>query len=327
MSQRTKSPHHTLKDQLSAAMQKEPELTTQPAKTPYKEPSLSQERHLSLLESRGLVVPDKQRALHYLTFIGYFRLSGYASRFRKNSSDDFISGTTFDDVFNLYKFDRKLRILILDVIKRVEIATRTVISNHMSNKYGPHWFMDASLFINEEKHESILSDIKKCIDKNSRESLIENYYLKHCSPEFPPSWILCEVTTFGLWSKIFSYLKNKEDKNEISQFFNQKSQVIESFLHCLTSLRNTCAHHGRVWDRIFGVKPIKHKRYPEIFIRNDRLYAQLAVLNLLTNVIASGSSWKERLDRLFSSNPSLRLSLMGFPDGWKDLPFWGTGKA
>lgn len=319
----TGSAHHTLKEQLSATAKAGFLNIPAPEKIPYNKPSMSPEDHLALLERRGLIIPDKGRALHYLTFIGYFRLSGYARHFRQDGSEDFNQGTTFDNVFMLYKFDRKLRILILDVLKRVEIATRAVISNHMSQKYGPHWFMEPVHFRSAVDHTSMLEEIQKNVNKHIQDSPVAHYYCKYNEPELPPSWVICEIMSIGFWSKVYENIKTREDKTAIASKFGHKPPVMTSFLHCLAALRNICAHHGRVWNKTFGVKPIKHRDYPEIFRRNDTLYAQLAVLNLFTIIIADGSSWKVRLTALMEENPFASLLSMGFPANWKTNTFWG----
>ena len=39
--------------------------------------------------------------------------------------DNFIPDTTWDMVYDLYVFDRKLRLLVFDAIERLEVAIRT----------------------------------------------------------------------------------------------------------------------------------------------------------------------------------------------------------
>ena len=100
----------------------------------YSKPSLSIQDQLALLKARDLIVPDNQRGKRYLTFIGYYRLSVYFLPFQ-NNKDKFDSGTKFDNILNLYIFDRKLKLLVLDAIERIEIAAKAVISNYMSQKF------------------------------------------------------------------------------------------------------------------------------------------------------------------------------------------------
>ncbi|MCF7976440.1 MAG: Abi family protein [Chromatiaceae bacterium] len=114
----------------------------------YSKPWQSYSEQLDLLISRGLVVTDRPKALEYLQRIGYYRLSGYWFPFRERSGllilldehgrkpvkkqrketrialDDFRPGATFEDAVKLYVFDKKLRMLVMDALERIEIALR-----------------------------------------------------------------------------------------------------------------------------------------------------------------------------------------------------------
>ena len=79
---------------------------------PYK----TYEEQLAILESRGLGVKDRERALHALQHHSYYRLSAY--RFPLQVSEDqFRSGCTFEDLLGLYFFDHGLRLLVGEACK------------------------------------------------------------------------------------------------------------------------------------------------------------------------------------------------------------------
>ncbi|MEW8702051.1 MAG: Abi family protein, partial [Candidatus Thiodiazotropha sp.] len=69
------------------------------------------EQQLAQLADRGMEIPDPGKARFYLTHIGYYRLRGYWMPFEAassaNSEHRFKPGTTFDQVLNLYTFDRE----------------------------------------------------------------------------------------------------------------------------------------------------------------------------------------------------------------------------
>ncbi len=108
----------------------------------YNKPYHTFEEQLELLKSRGLEVTNDQVALEYLHRLGYYRLSGYWYPSRKllplstilskpnrpQREDNFIPGSKFQDAVELYVFDKKLRLLILDAIERVEVAIRVDIA-------------------------------------------------------------------------------------------------------------------------------------------------------------------------------------------------------
>ena len=84
---------------------------------------------MTLLKSRGLVISDEDKAVRYLESIGYYRLSAYMYPFLKvpKETHQYKNGTTFQQVLNLYRFDKKLRMLLLNEIEKVEIAIRRAI--------------------------------------------------------------------------------------------------------------------------------------------------------------------------------------------------------
>ena len=92
----------------------------------YQKPALSFQEQLDQLKSRGLIVDDESLATSQLSSISYYRLSAYWYPFRLRNDqghvgDDFIAGTSFSDVVELYEFDRQLRLLVIDALERVEV--------------------------------------------------------------------------------------------------------------------------------------------------------------------------------------------------------------
>ena len=111
-----------------------------PKKRIFSKISLTPEQHIVLLKKRGLIFQDETRACHYLRFIGYFRLSGYFIPFQVpgDPQHTFLPQTTFDQALQVYIFDRKLRLLVMDAVERIEVAIRTTISDVMGLAYSPH---------------------------------------------------------------------------------------------------------------------------------------------------------------------------------------------
>ena len=100
----------------------------------YTKPYLAPPQQLQLLKTRGLQVADDVAAIECLRRNGYYRLSAYWYLFRRidqNSfkrTDTFLSDSHFENAVELYKFDKKLKLLLFDAIERVEIAVRVEIS-------------------------------------------------------------------------------------------------------------------------------------------------------------------------------------------------------
>lgn len=116
---------------------------------PFNKNAKSNQEHIQIWQERGLNIPDIGRATRYLNYISYYRFSAYTIPFQlptpigQEPTHQFKVNTTFDDILNLYVFDRKLRLLVMDAIERIEIAIRTVICNELClNSNNPFWYTD-----------------------------------------------------------------------------------------------------------------------------------------------------------------------------------------
>lgn len=295
----------------------------------FDKPALNIDQQVDLLTNRGLNIPNPDRLHHYLHFIGYYRLSGYCRYFQITEDENhvFRPGTTFDNVLDLYIFDRELRLLIMDAIERIEVAVRSCITNEMGVPYGPHWFMNRRYFCDGAKHRSMLTKMREATaNHNRQEGFLQTYYANYDEPDLPPTWMVAEVMSIGTWSHLFSNLMNR-DKRRISGHFGLSPRVMSSWLHSLTYTRNLCAHHSRTWNREFSIQPMIARDY-ELQLRindqdnNHRFYAQAVVLYKFMYVIADGSNWQHRLSELFDKNPTVPIAEMGFPEDWKEDSFW-----
>ncbi|WP_288639090.1 Abi family protein [Comamonas kerstersii] len=120
--------------------------------TGYAKPWTSYADQLRILQQRGMQVSDVAKALEYLGRIGYYRLSGYWHDMRQWQCDangqrvvldQFKPGTQFQDVVAL--FDKRLRLLVLDALERIEIALRVDLSYRLGQK-GPFAYLDPANF-------------------------------------------------------------------------------------------------------------------------------------------------------------------------------------
>ncbi|MBI3417940.1 MAG: Abi family protein [Verrucomicrobia bacterium] len=304
-------------------------------KIPYTKPSFSAEQHLALLQQRGLIVSNPDHVLHFLKFIGYYRLSGYALPFQiceenfARSKHTFKSGTTFEMILDLYIFDRELRLIVMDAIERVEVAVRACIANSMCESYGAHWFMDSAHFGAGFDHSQFISDLKSemKLDGNgelpkSKDVFLRHYFQKYSAPELPPSWMISEILTIGKWSILYKHIRPITDQAMISGKFGINYKIFTSWLHSLTYLRNLCAHHSRLWNRRFAIHPRIMESYRMHMEPNHTFCAQAVMLHILLKRIATDSHWAVRLSGLMAKHPAVPIEGMGFKVGWEKDPFW-----
>jgi len=92
--------------------------------TYYDKPALTSVEHVRKLQDRGLKISDKRMATRCLSNISYSRLSAYTRTFYLPNCEDHIfkSETKFEEILNLYYFDRELRLLLLDAIESLEVS-------------------------------------------------------------------------------------------------------------------------------------------------------------------------------------------------------------
>lgn len=296
----------------------------------FTKPAIDLEAQVALLRQRGLVIPDENRARHYLQFVGYYRLAGYALPFQINYNDDgkhrFCDGATFEDILNVYVFDRKLRLAVMDALERIEVAIRSLVSQTMSEKYGPHWFMDAAHFVSPAWHGKFIDRVKTDIGHEParakvRPVFIKHYYDTYTQPELPASWMIFEALSFGTVSQAYTNLK-RESQKPIALAFELDPKILASWLHALSYLRNLAAHHQRLWNRVYTITPIAAKRHRTDLSDGSRFYAQVVVIQALMKVISSNSRWAVRLSSLLDAYPAVSPSRLGFPDDWRTRELW-----
>ena len=102
-----------------------------------KKPFLDYKAQIKYLKQNHLVINDEASATTALEKVSYYGLiNGQKDIFKDPATNNFHSGTTFDDIYNLYLFDTELRDLFLKYILIFEKHIKSSISYHFSNIYG-----------------------------------------------------------------------------------------------------------------------------------------------------------------------------------------------
>ena len=186
----------------------------------YNKPPIDIATQISCLKQRGLVFGDESKANHYLSNISFYRLRAYTYPFQdnKDSQHPFIQKISFEQIIELYVFDRRLRLLIFDALEKIEIALRTKIIYHFALAYGSHWHENPALYRDTPRFVNDISMLYKEVSR-STETFIKHYKNKYDDSENPPAWMSLEVATLGLLSKLFSNLKKNPEKKIITKEF------------------------------------------------------------------------------------------------------------
>ena len=292
----------------------------------FNKPHLTLEEQLTLLENRGLVVSDRQQAKYYLGHLNYYRLSGYWFPFKQSPTiNQFRPNTKFEDILNLYIFDRELRLLILNAIERIEVSIRSKWAYYLCEKYGAHAHLNSNLFRDYQKHSEAVLSLKKSTSKSKEPFIL---HLDSTYDELlPPLWAIVEVMTFGQLSYWLGMLKLRGDKNLVAHEYDMDEKNFVSILHHLTVVRNKCAHHNRLWNCEFTITPKLPNKRPAIIVKSlnqtqkRKLYNTLVILVHLLNIISPNHSWKNKLLTLIN-NHRINVRKIGFPHNFKSLPIW-----
>lgn len=281
------------------------------------------------LKERGLKFENEIKSANYLSNISFYRLRAYTYPFQDNEDENhpFLFDISFEKIIDLYVFDRKLRILIFNAIEKIEISFRAQIIYNFALSHGSHWQLNEKLFKNNASFEAHLDSLNKEVGR-SKETFIAHYKEKYVHPTEPPCWMSLEVSSIGLLSKIFNNMKTCKEKDMITSNFGLADfSVLENWMLCFSILRNTCAHHGRVWNRrLVQIKiPTNHK-FP--FIKNkkeiypNKLYATICCTEYILKIISPETTLKVTLKDLMSKCPLKQEKEMGFPKDWEKDPFW-----
>lgn len=291
------------------------------------------DKQADLLISRGLIA-SRAELIKQLQSVNYYRLSAYWYTFRipSGNTEQLQPGTTLGTVWRRYRFDRQLRLLVMDAIERVEIAIRTYIVNSHVMTNGAFGYLDRATMpgMSVENHRKLLNKVRVEAEY-SHEEFVRHYLDKYTSETDLPLWMACELLTFGGMLTLFNGLSSRM-KKDVARNYGLNVPILGSWLRTLNQVRNICAHHSRLWNREFGIKPVipYSKTFPEwhepVEITDARLFGILTILNFMLKQVAPETQWKGRLISLFEEYDDIPLRFMGFPDNWQKSTIWQQTK-
>lgn len=323
----------------------------------FSKPARNADYLINQLRDRGVSIPKDNEVLskHYIRSIGYFRLSGYFGPLQ-NDKDVFKDGTTFNDIVRLYKFDTKLKFLVFQLIEKFEIEFRTIMTDIFSALHGSFWYTDSELFKNDttnievldcmlddnnnivkqdklitiKLYDTLSKEIQKSILKHKESVFMRAFFDKYDEKSPVPSWMVMEGISFGKLSRMYWLLSSSQEKITIANHFGAiNSDYLTSWLHGLVVLRNTCAHHGRLWNRKLGkdIKiPTRNKRKFISCTEQENLRMFYGVSSCLLQIFSKideeeAEQFKENFFTLVEVH-DIDYGAMGFPEDWKNDLIW-----
>lgn len=300
----------------------------------YNKVALTIEQQINQLKERGLNITEQDNADHFLNQISYYRLAGYWWPMQEDKvAHTFKPNSRFSDVIALYNFDRKLRILLFDIIEKIEISLRTKLIYHLSNDEDPWWFQNTSLFQDTSELIKSLFILDEEIER-SKDIFIKEHRKKHKDDlRFPPAWKTLELTSFGSLSRLYGNLKNNiKAKDTIAKELGTVNHTfLPSWLQSIAQIRNFCAHHSRLWNRNLPGKPKLLPNPPNRWIKDvpkenefHMLYIHLCCMKYLLNIIDPENRFKERLVEILLEYPNVDPNALGLKPNWQNEPLWNN---
>lgn len=279
---------------------------------------------LHRLWGKGLLIDNRNNAENALKTIGYYRLLIYMRHFQsKTAPRNFFPKSKFSSIVALYDFDREVRLLTFNAIEKLEVALRAAIVNPLAELHTPHWYLDPAHFSNDIKFHGVMGKIIQ--GAGSRKGLaLTHYFENYHAPVLPPIWLVCEKLSFGALSRFFEALRIDRRKIVSRYIWPYPEQLLVSWFHALTHLRNICAHQERLWNNpITAFLPEAHKTYSSDFAAPTSFYSRAVVIQLLMREMGLNGWWRDSLLVLLASCTHVDSSLhLGFPKGWDARPAW-----
>ena len=297
------------------------------------------DEQVNILKSKGLVINDLEKTKNILLRENYFFISGYRHLLMKSKKDQmFIPGTTFEELYAIFIFDRRVRNIFFKNLLIIENNIKSLISYQMSKKYGykekdylnPNNFSKDPMKV-RQVHD-VLNKVKRQIRVNGKQHTATMHYMTNYG--YIPLWILVKVLSFGICAEFYNILDDS-DQTEISNFYNLDVETLIIYLSILSNYRNLCAHEDILYDHRTQ-KVIPDTRYHYLldidmtdneynYGKNDLFSVVIIFKQLLTekefrefiNEVGYEIDMLEGKTNTITINDF--LNKIGFPDNWRKI--------
>ena len=268
---------------------------------------------VQMLKQKGLVIPDERRCERFLEHVNYYRFASYLYPFRTGEGRH-IPGISFERIYRVYEFDRKLRSLLLTIMEEIELFLRSRISYYHAHAYGPLAYLDASYYNKGHRHKQFLRLVENVISDNEESNIVQHHRKKYDG--YFPLWVVIEFFSVGMLSYFYIDLKEEDKKALARQLYHTYPPYLDSWLLCLTDLRNQCAHYSRLYDWDFEHQPMLPADLD--FPGTSKVFGQILALKCL---YFQPEEWEEqffpKLRNLVEEyQDDISFAHLGFPENW-----------
>ncbi len=293
----------------------------------YTNPPLDIPALLSVLKNKGLKIADERKAEKFLENVSYFRFDSYLRPMEQAGMPQYKADASFEKAVSLYEFDSKLRLLIFSAIQTIEVSLRSKVINRFSLAHGAFWFMNPDVAVDKHKFTENLGALERELQR-SKDDFIKEHYDKYGKEGYPPAWKLLDLASFGCLTKLYFNFADTPVKKKIARSYEiPQHEILESWMKAINALRNACAHHGRIWNRIMPVMPQlpASLKQPWIIDRPkvaNRFYAVFCCVTYWLNAIQPANTLVHDFKALLAAYPNIDTTAMGFPPQWQNENLW-----
>lgn len=231
------------------------------------------DEQIEILKGRNLVIDDSAALI--LRKEGYYPvINGYkdifidkAAKSAAGGEDRYKDGTNFRNIYDLFEFDRSLRLVMFRYIASAEALLKTACAYCFMERYlEGEPYLDYDNYRQErdmkKKIEDLIKDFRYVLSKDPdnqpsyKRPYIEHYINEHDSV---PLWVLFNYMGLGAVFKFFCYQKESM-RNKIARYFSDfytmthdgppikftDKQLRLTYDH-IKEFRNICAHDERLY--------------------------------------------------------------------------------
>ncbi len=288
---------------------------------------------LELLKSRGMAVSEPALAKKALERFGYYRLSGYWYPFKMVTidgqvSNNFTAGTQMSEAVNLYIFDKKLRLLALDALERIELALQVDVAYHFGRRDAYAHLKPELLqkrFVNKGRYQKWLERYRGFETRRGRPKFIDHNKLAYGEL---PIWVAVQMLDFGALSHLFEMLPMDIQSKISAKYGISNGKYLIQWLRSLSQVRNASAHHERLWNSHIKDRAAIPPQFIEIARTSDvEMFRYFCLMRFFLKQLCPQSQWHIRLrDHLHSfpspANGAVTLQDMGVIEGWENWSLW-----
>ena len=297
------------------------------------------DEQIEILRYKGLVINDEKYAKEILLRENYFFLNGYRHLFMKSEDNrKFIEGTTIEEIYSLFMFDRQFRNIIFKNLLIIENNIKSIISYQLSKKYGykEKDYLKPNNFTNSPDKTRQVNDLikkmKRQVRINGNQHSATMHYINNYG--YIPLWVLVKVLSFGIVSEMYSIIK-REDQDAVANIYNVTIEDMIAYLPILANYRNLCAHEDILFENKTQ-RSIDDNFYHQFLqiekIDGEYIYGKndLFALIIIIKQLLSANETKDMILEIKKALDNLEYNLrtipvnkvldrMGFPENWSEI--------